>query len=388
MIISEHVDNKVVRLHDLFTEELLNEHLKNGVIRQQMHPSLFLSIFNYTEKAQIEGIWDSCTTKCRGLIADSEGFVVARAFDKFHNLNTHHIEETWEPNLPSTPPSITKKMDGSLGILWYYMGRAGIATRGSFASDQSKWATAWYEKHVAQEFEKGWVMDWPEGWTPVFEIIYAANRIVVDYDFEGLVLLAIVNNLTGEEMAREELEDYGWRNNLTVVEESTKTIEECKAENTPNEEGYVLSWPREGRAPLKVKVKFEEYCRLHRVVTNMNPKSVWELVSSGQKGMVESLLADEKMPKPFREWLMSWYQQLLLDYQKIEQEAAFIFSTAYTAIGYPAPERRKQYALFFQAQAPKLTAVLFAMLDGKPWETAIWKMIKPKFSDTFRVEGA
>ena len=35
--------------------------------------------------------------------------------------------------------------------------------------------------------------------TPLFEIIYPENRIVVKYDFEGLVMIGIVDIQTGYE---------------------------------------------------------------------------------------------------------------------------------------------------------------------------------------------
>jgi RNA ligase len=308
-------------LHDLFLPWKLKEHLMNGVVRSQTHPTLPLTIFNYTEQAQIHGIWDSCTTKCRGLVVDNQQNVIARGFDKFFNAEEKASPGvTWADYIQryaTGVPEVTKKLDGSLGILYRYQGRVGIATRGSFTSDQALWATNWYLKHVSEEARKGWLSEWPEGYTPVFEIIYRANRIVVDYDFEGLVLLALIHNRTGAELNRQSLEVWAFDNNIPVVQKFDKSLAQCAAENNLNEEGYVLTWHGDYRqAPHKVKVKFADYVRLHRIVTGMNPKDVWEMMASGQYDQIKTLLADETMPVGFRQWLSLWANELDDQYKR------------------------------------------------------------------------
>src|SRR5208337_116 len=99
--------------------------------------------------------------------------VIARPFRKWFNLNTSFRPETLEANLPSWKPRVLEKLDGSLGILFWYGGqkRPYIATRGSFASDQAIWATNWYRA----KFGNWPIADsakWPKDYTPLFEIIY------------------------------------------------------------------------------------------------------------------------------------------------------------------------------------------------------------------------
>jgi len=198
----------VTFLRDILPFDLFKQMLDEGVIRSQVHP-LYpeLVIFNYTEKAQFDRIWNAATNVCRGLIVVLQGpnrelhadcVVLARPFNKFHNLNTAYVPETLEENLPTAaPPRVTQKLDGSMGILYVWDHKLWIATRGSFDSDQARWATEWLRAHVA-----GWAYD-PEpdyDCTPVFEIIYQENRIVVDYDFEGLVLLSLVGIANGIEL--------------------------------------------------------------------------------------------------------------------------------------------------------------------------------------------
>ena len=65
--------------------EILEKYYKNGLLHRQLHPTLPLTIWNYSPKVQYEKLWDEITTQCRGLVTDSEGNVVARPFRKFFN---------------------------------------------------------------------------------------------------------------------------------------------------------------------------------------------------------------------------------------------------------------------------------------------------------------
>jgi len=47
-------------------------------------------------------------------------------------------------------------------------------------------------------------------------------------------------------------------------------------------------------------------------------------------------------------------------------------------------DERKEAALYFQTQ--KYPAILFAMMDGKPFDKIIWKLIRPQFSKPFKKE--
>jgi hypothetical protein len=67
-------------------------------------------------------VWNAATNVCRGLIVfvgpkglDENAVVVARPFNKFHNLNTEYVPETLEANLPTdAPPLVTR----SLTVRW------------------------------------------------------------------------------------------------------------------------------------------------------------------------------------------------------------------------------------------------------------------------------
>jgi RNA ligase len=389
-----------VFLKDVLPVDLLLKHIEDGVVRKQVHPDYSdqLYILNYSEQAQFGRIWDAVTNVCRGLIvaAHPDGdYVIARGFNKFHNYNTEYIPETMDANLPNVTPVATQKLDGSMGLPYYWDGKWSVATRGSFASDQAKWATAWL-RHNYPFFNNGPLS------TPVCEVIYKENRIVVDYDFEGLVLLGFVDLATGYELGRLFCEDWAFAKQFPIVKKFEKTLAECAAENNLNEEGYVLTYDK-GRdvAPLKIKVKFADYVRLHRILTGLNPKAIWEMLEAGQNEAIDTIIADPTMPTQFIEWFRGWVEQFRDRYREMERKAEAVFAArpeeAYVCSG---PENfirnladdvewkasRKAAALYFK-KTPELCSILFAMLDGKNCASIIWDRLKPKATDTFKKDG-
>ena len=111
---------------------ILNKYIEDGWIIKNDHPSLDISIYNYSPSAQYENKWDDVIRMCRGLVLDKEGNVVAKTFPKFHNMEEHDPKD-----IPNEPFDVYEKYDGSLGIVFFYKGEWHVATRGSFISDQA-----------------------------------------------------------------------------------------------------------------------------------------------------------------------------------------------------------------------------------------------------------
>jgi hypothetical protein len=92
------------------------------------------------------------------------------------------------------------KVDGTLGIVFLWDGTLRVATKRRLDSEQACWAQAWLQKGGAATT----VLE--AGWTYLFEIVYADNALVVEYAFEGLVLLGACapdgRFLGGDELVR------------------------------------------------------------------------------------------------------------------------------------------------------------------------------------------
>lgn len=331
---------------------LLDSMVKEKLVSVQKHPEADLFIYNYSPKVQYEKLWNSVTLNTRGLILDGRMNYVARPFGKFFNIQEHAPEE-----IPQLPFDVYEKMDGSLGILYWLNGSPFIATRGSFTSEQSIHATEILYHRYHHTFDK---LD--KKATYLFEIIYPQNRIVVDYGLmDDLVLLSVIDNETGDER----IDDIGFP--IVKKFDGINDINELSSLEQDNKEGFVVRF----KNGFRVKMKFAEYVRLHRIITGVSNVAIWEYLSEG-KSLNELL---EKVPDEFYDWVKKVQSELKLKYDEILLEGVNSFKEL---------ETRKETALYFQTQ--KYPSILFSMLDKKPLEKTIWKMIRPKYSKPFKSE--
>ena len=340
-------------LDQLFDYDLFQDMLREKYVRVNKHPEHPLWLLNYTEHAQYDRVWNPVTLQSRGLIYDAVGNVVARPFDKFFNYG-----EPDAPTLPlDTPVEVTDKMDGSLGILWNYKKYQGIATRGSFVSDQAIHATkVWNEKY-------GFSVS-PD-WTYLFEIVYPGNRIVLDYgDTDDLVLLGVMDIAEGSVIPANKV--YTWRG-PRVATFPYKTLREAlEAPQRANAEGYVVHVPETGD---RVKIKQEDYVQLHRIVTGLTKRSVWQYLRTG--GNPRDLATT--IPDEWHKWLTSTCEELYAAWQNKWQTIHGEYYRVTRAVGDNAT--RKEFAL--EAVKHDNYDLLFQLLDSKDIYTQVWDLVKP-----------
>lgn len=345
--------------------------LAQKLITKRDHPSLSLSIYNYTAGVGALKIseWSDALKDCRGLILGPDGEVVARPFRKFWNY------EQVLDQIPEGPFSVWDKLDGSLGIVCGYRGFLVVATRGSFESDQAKWAEGWLTDFMGGGFAP------PEGLTYLFEIIYPENRIVVDYEGrKECQLLSVMDNAKAEE---DWTAFHGCPFPKVNQHEPTPSPEQLLADPVPNAEGFVLRWSNGFRA----KVKFEEYKRLHRLITQVSTRTIWELLRDGKS--TEELM--DRVPEDFKEWVRAQIHELNTRYDNLRVGAYLTFSQrpaldiANRFIS--AKDQRRVFAEWASKQFNP--TLLFLIYDSQRLAGAIWKMIEPKWATPFRreVEG-
>lgn len=347
--------------------ETIKPYIEKKLISEQPHPDYpNIRIFNYTQHCQFEGAWDEVTKQCRGLILNVEtGEIIARPFPKFFNYG-EYISKGW--TIPNGIPKITEKLDGSLGILYQLEGnKRAIATRGSFVSEQAQWATKWFNENLAD-------VSFSKEKTYLFEIIYPENRIVVNYNFSALILLEMIDTKTGvsEQPHVVALEEP---KKLIFVKQVPPTdLENLAKMDFPNSEGFVIKYPDDTR----IKIKFPEYVRLHKVMTGLSEIGIWEhLRATGS-------LADtlENVPDEFFEWV-----------KKIEQQLRTSFNIRMTGgraamIEVRDLPTRKEKALWINENAKDFSSIAFLLLDEKVDQAcdAAWRMIRPKGQSIYKVD--
>jgi RNA ligase len=301
-------------------------------------------------------MWDDITLNCRGLVLDTEGNVIAKPFPKFFNYEEHKPED-----IPNEYFEVYEKMDGSLGIFFYYGGEWHMATRGSFTSEQ---AIKGMEIAKRYNYDKICV----PGYTYLFEIIYPDNRIVVDYGKEERLVLLGVMNRRGEEFPYEEMVDEGWD---IVMKYKTwgEDWETLKKEISKDNEGYVIRFS----GGMRMKIKGDEYVRLHRILTNFSTKDIWELLRNNEQ--LEPFL--ERVPDEFDAWVKEVVRDLIVRYENIEKD----YYEIYTNLKAQNLDRRE---FADKATHYRHSNILFSMLDGKSYKDSIWKLLKPKYEKPFK----
>ena len=392
--------------------ETLEKYHKDGLLHKQTHPTLDLTIWNYSPRVQYEKLWDDVTIQCRGLVTNSKGDIVARPFKKFFNYEEHKPED-----LPNETFEVYEKMDGSLGILFYYeyelsdekryniwfnknyetgmerffepnnlpnfddpyyeptpktKGEWILATRGSFTSSQAIKGKELLDRYDFERLHKGY--------TYLFEIIYKENRIVCEYDYEDIVLLGMIETKSGNEVdVHNSNEDIRFQNMISNIGFRVvmlyKTWGEgydlLKEEISKDREGYVVRF----KNGFRMKIKGEEYKRLHRILTNVSNRDIWEYLRAGKP--LDEIL--DKVPDEFYDWVKSEESKFLEMYRITDTMCQLTFMNIIK------PEMtRKESALKIKEQKLDLQALLFRMLDNKDYSDLIWKNLYPKYSKPFK----
>lgn len=292
-------------IYDLLFDRLEAE-VEAGIVNRSRDAETGLNLYVYSKSCVYERAWTPTTKLARGLVLDTDSRrVVATPFPKFYN-----VHEPEAGSIPAEPFEVFDKMDGSLAILFFHGGRWRAATKGSFTSDQAKWAEA---QIVALNLRFPGVF--VPGTTYLAEAIYPENRIVIQYppEHEGLWLLAAYDE-GGRELSYEELNAVAAATRFRMkivprraVASITELIERAK-ELPPTEEGWVLRFASGHR----VKLKGDAYLAIHRAVSRLTPLSVWEALSTGGglAGSMRALLPEEFWADFDRivELLQDWYE--------------------------------------------------------------------------------
>lgn len=272
--------------------------------------------------------------------------VVAIPFCKFFNIEEHKTKD-----IPQLPFEVFEKMDGSLGILYWLNDKPFIATRSSFDSEQALKATEILYRLYSHTFNS---LD--KNSTYLFEIIYPQNKIVVDYgDIEDIYLLSRICNRTGKDLVISD--NIGFP--IVKRYDGINSLELLKEMNTYNKEGFVVRFSN----GFRVKVKFADYVRLHKLTTNVTNVTIWEYLSE-EKDFNELM---EKVPDEYYDWVKKVQSGLINEFNCILIECKSVFRNF---------ESRKEAAMYFKTQ--KYPTILFKMLDNRRVNKEIWNLIRPK----------
>lgn len=160
----------------------------------------------------------------------------------------------------------------SLGLIFYHDNQWKVSTKGSFKSDQAKWAKEYFDKNIkADSLDTQYVY--------LVEIIYPENRIVIPYEFQGLVLLSVYHSgyeysILGVDTLYHKLEQCGFylpkTKTFNSIEEILKEVEGLKWDK----EGFVVRFLN----GYRIKIKGNEYLKIHKILSHCTPIAIWEMM--------------------------------------------------------------------------------------------------------------
>ena len=344
-----------MNITEYLDKDLLIKMIDLKYVDVRKHPELDLYILNYSKLCTFDWVWNDVTEKCRGLIVDGTGEIKARPFKKFYNYE--EIED--KSVIPNLPYKVYEKMDGSLGILYWKGDVPAIATRGSFESTQA------IDASIILIQKYGHIIDQiPKHLTFLFEIIYPDDQKVVNYgDTEDLFLLAVIDTNSGKEFNIDDFNHlfrpvYEYRN----VAEWKKLRDEIDGDNR---EGFVIKFENN----FRVKLKYEEYFDLHKLLYSITPKYILELLMDDK---IDDLIV---LKDKFGEYHWDKIENVIYAFEgqfyTIRIECQTQFRTDF--------DDRSQAAAYFKTC--KYPSVMFAMYDGKDITSFIWKIIKKQFKN-------
>lgn len=202
------------------------------------------------------------------------------------------------------------------------------------------------------------------------------NKIVVDYQGEEkLMLLVIRDTETGNEISGEM--ESAKKLGFDVTEEIHMDINELAREiqrpDFINKEGFVVVFEN----GFRVKMKYAEYFRLHKIVSNVNERFVWEFMSQGKTIELENV-PDETFQfikdtqKVLQQKFDAKWQEVNELYDKIVKDLTDVYKEHWT---------KKEFALAVVPRHKKLSGILFKLYEKRYDEAKeiLWQHIRPKY---------
>lgn len=348
----------------------LDELVDQNYLRKVISPCKKLVLYNYTEKCTYDKHWNEYTLNARGTVYEIEtGKVIANAFPKFFNYG-EHTEEKQTEILKAKNFKVYDKLDGSLGIIYFYDGSWRVNTRGSFTSDQAVKGKEMLSKYQLNNM--------PKNMNFLVEIIYPENRIILDYgDKEKLVLLGCYQD--GLDLDAE-LKDIAYHLDMDIAKcynyNCLSELVELRKNLPATTEGFVVGLENGER----LKFKGEEYLKIARILSGCSPLTFWESMKNGRVSY--DLL--KSIPEEFRPEFDKIAYSLESKYFEKQLEIGAEYSKVMVDLGFhraETNEEKKKLGLYLkEVKNLEHSSVMFSyfLTNHDAIDKYIMKQIRPK----------
>lgn len=271
-------------------KELLSSYVESGGLsrRSTSKNGVNYDLYCYTKEAFFSREWDEILISHRGKIYNADtGHVVNNPIPKIFNLNEHETSsfENLERLLASEPCEILDKVNGHLVIVSpdasTQFKNVLVSTKGSFEEMAKKDEALLHDMGVIRDIKHHSL-----NYTFMFECLaYYDKHLWYEEQKERycggdtMVLLAAVDNNTGEELNYEQLKQLSWLIGAPLVTryEHLKGTDVNDWFNHKGIEGYVIHFPE---SKVRIKVKTNEYIALRYLKEITTEKLVTSLYNS------------------------------------------------------------------------------------------------------------
>lgn len=328
-----------------------------------------LTLYKYSTHTVINNLWNVMSLKCRGLVLNDEGEIVANCIPKFFNYEEIVVDGKANINFNQNF-TVYEKYDGSLIQVFMDSGELFVSSSGSFDNDYTKLAQKILEEKYPKQLE---FIKETNRVNFIFELIAPLTEIIVDYEGETDMILLAVRESTGNEPNIVYLRAIGFNCAKRYEFDDINDIVRLKHLPFDNREGFVIQFEDKTR----MKFKFEEYVKLHYLKNYLSKKLIWEKLSN-EEGIDFDSLPDEAYKK-----VESWRNELWKEYNDkmryirdiyYKEIPKFLTNAALAA----DRDDKKKFATYILENHKDVATALFRLFDGKSIDDLLWKMIKPK----------
>lgn len=303
-------------------------------------------------------IYNTLYRECRSIVFNLKNDSIELAsLSKFKNYNEDEddwkAENIWNKYNIASQIFITNKMDGSYQQYRYDSKEDKIIGSGSSGLDREESWRLSDGYSLLTDGHKKMFKDFPD-WTFIFEYISPKNPIVVKYtkEQEGLYLLAARNVNNGSEMTFAELKEKASWYSIKITENYADSLSDILAQTekytSDEKEGWVLDILDVEKRHFRVKIKTDNYVRMHKVLSqNISPNAVIEAIHNNQ---YDDFIG--KVPAAYRE-IIEHYKNTVIEYLKKYHFAVNYYFNKGKAENENFLTNKKDAMLWIEKEVPK-----------------------------------
>ena len=140
----------------------------------------------------------------------------------------------------------------------------------------------------------------------------------------------------------------------------------------PDAEGYVVRF----KSGFRMKIKGDEYCRLHSIITHISTRDIWKCLKEGIP--MDNLI--ENVPDEFDAWVKKQISMFHEMYSITDKSCRLKYMAD---IDPDENMSRRDVAMKILKAEKSLQPIFFHMYDGKDYSHLIWKKLYPEYSKPF-----